>query len=222
MKHLTISFLAIMCLLLACTTDSAFLNQELDHTPIEFRAKKNKKVTICHLTGNGQFKPITVSVNALPAHKAHGDYLPGDEAYCYTCTHCDVNQIIQYEWESYFDADELTCTIYTGATIWTDRISPDGNGRGISAIEFPSTGQKLVLSWLPGGSYCQRVVGVDITEEEWANCLTFIRNLISTRPDLPELCDILSSTAQEYPDIKALTTSVFKRKAIPFSSLPIK
>ena len=153
MKHLVISLLAIMCLLLACTNDSIFSNQGLDNTPIDFRAKNNIKVTICHLSENGQFNPITVSKNALPAHMAHGDYLYGEDGYCYTCTHCDINQIVQYEWESYFDADELTCTIYTGATIWTDRTRPDGSGRGVSAIEYPSTGQKFVLSWLPGGSY---------------------------------------------------------------------
>lgn len=33
----------------------------------------NQKVTICHREGNGSSHEITVSINALPAHLAHGD-----------------------------------------------------------------------------------------------------------------------------------------------------
>lgn len=194
MKHLKTLLIIFAACFLSCSENSTF---EESLNKIEFRADK---VTICHINGQGEFHPIKVNSNAIPAHLAHGDYLSDDEGYCVTCTHCDINTITQYEWESYFDADELTCTIYTGATIWTDRTRPDGNARGVSAIEFPSTGQKMVLSWLPGGSYCQRIVDVDITEEEWEECLAFIRKLISTRPDLPELCDIL----EEQPNFKNL------------------
>ena len=35
------------------------------------------KVKICHLTGNGKYVPMTVSINALAAHRAHGDIVPG-------------------------------------------------------------------------------------------------------------------------------------------------
>jgi hypothetical protein len=35
------------------------------------------KVDICHVTGTGTYILINVSVNALPAHLAHGDGLPG-------------------------------------------------------------------------------------------------------------------------------------------------
>ena len=38
----------------------------------------NQKVTLCHVTGNGSYHQITVSVNALPAHLRHGDVLPDD------------------------------------------------------------------------------------------------------------------------------------------------
>jgi hypothetical protein len=31
------------------------------------------KVKLCHKTGNGRYQPIEVSVNAEPAHRAHGD-----------------------------------------------------------------------------------------------------------------------------------------------------
>lgn len=35
------------------------------------------QVDICHLTGNGKYVPMTVSMNALAAHRAHGDIVPG-------------------------------------------------------------------------------------------------------------------------------------------------
>lgn len=35
------------------------------------------KVDVCHMEGNGSFHLINVSENALPAHLAHGDGLPG-------------------------------------------------------------------------------------------------------------------------------------------------
>lgn len=42
----------------------------------------NEKVTLCHLTGNGSFHQITVSVHAMPAHLRHGDVLPDDYGNC--------------------------------------------------------------------------------------------------------------------------------------------
>ena len=36
------------------------------------------KVTLCHRTGAGFYVKITVSVNAEPAHRAHGDAKPGE------------------------------------------------------------------------------------------------------------------------------------------------
>lgn len=34
-----------------------------------------EKVALCHLTGNGSYRQIEVSINAMPAHIAHGDVL---------------------------------------------------------------------------------------------------------------------------------------------------
>ena len=36
------------------------------------------KVDVCHRRGNGRFHKINISENAVPAHLAHGDALPGD------------------------------------------------------------------------------------------------------------------------------------------------
>jgi hypothetical protein len=40
--------------------------------------KEDKKVDVCHREGNGSYHLINISENALPAHLAHGDALPGD------------------------------------------------------------------------------------------------------------------------------------------------
>ena len=51
-------------------------------------ADKEKKVDICHITGNGSGHVINVSGNAIPAHLAHGDCLnfvqskEGDDCRC--------------------------------------------------------------------------------------------------------------------------------------------
>ena len=37
-----------------------------------------QKVDVCHRTGNGSFHLITVAAQAVPAHRAHGDALPGE------------------------------------------------------------------------------------------------------------------------------------------------
>lgn len=44
----------------------------------EVSARPNK-VDICHLTGNGSYRHISVSENTLDAHLAHGDRIPPDE-----------------------------------------------------------------------------------------------------------------------------------------------
>jgi hypothetical protein len=41
-----------------------------------------KTVTVCHLKGNGSYQSIVVSLEALAAHLAHGDVLPGPNGSC--------------------------------------------------------------------------------------------------------------------------------------------
>jgi len=45
----------------------------VDKTAHSDQAKKKQKVEICHRTGNGSYKIIEVSENAVKAHMAHGD-----------------------------------------------------------------------------------------------------------------------------------------------------
>lgn len=40
------------------------------------------KVDVCHRTGNGGFHEINISMNALPAHLAHGDVQPDEYGDC--------------------------------------------------------------------------------------------------------------------------------------------
>ena len=37
-----------------------------------------RKVTLCHKTGNGTFRAITVAKSAVAAHLRHGDYVGSD------------------------------------------------------------------------------------------------------------------------------------------------
>lgn len=39
--------------------------------------RSNEKISLCHNTGTGTYNLINVSVNADPAHRAHGDGVPG-------------------------------------------------------------------------------------------------------------------------------------------------
>jgi hypothetical protein len=47
-----------------------------------FAGGNNEKTTLCHVTGNGSYHQITVSVHAVPAHLAHGDVLPDEYGDC--------------------------------------------------------------------------------------------------------------------------------------------
>jgi len=38
------------------------------------------EVRIAHLEGDGTYQGVTISMNALAAHLAHGDYVPGTAA----------------------------------------------------------------------------------------------------------------------------------------------
>lgn len=40
------------------------------------------KVDVCHVRGNGMVGLITIALNALPAHLAHGDFLPNEAGEC--------------------------------------------------------------------------------------------------------------------------------------------
>ena len=43
----------------------------------ESNEEEGERVPLCHVTGNGTYRPITVNISAVPAHMAHGDGEPG-------------------------------------------------------------------------------------------------------------------------------------------------
>lgn len=65
-----ILFLIGISLLTSCDKDLP--QSKSSNLNLEGRANK---VTICHKLGNGNFISLTVSINALPAHLNHGDYI---------------------------------------------------------------------------------------------------------------------------------------------------
>ena len=43
------------------------------------------QVRVAHRQGKGGYHCITISMNALPAHLAHGDYVPGTAGHDFDC-----------------------------------------------------------------------------------------------------------------------------------------
>ena len=74
----TLATLAVLTLT-ACTQQSPTQPTLFEDGGSAFTGEaKLPKVDICHVTGNGKYVFINVSGNALPAHLAHGDSLPGE------------------------------------------------------------------------------------------------------------------------------------------------
>lgn len=61
-------------ILIALTAILAFTSFQSGKTSTVANSS-NEKVTICHREGNGSSHTITVSINAVPAHMAHGDLI---------------------------------------------------------------------------------------------------------------------------------------------------
>jgi hypothetical protein len=46
---------------------------------------KPSKVTVCHKKGKGRYETIRIDLDFLPAHRAHGDIVPGTAGYGCQC-----------------------------------------------------------------------------------------------------------------------------------------
>lgn len=77
MKKVLFSMLVLFFITGCQKEDLSTVNATLD-------MRGGNKVTICHKDGQGNFHPIQVSENALPAHLNHGDYLPDADGDGYT------------------------------------------------------------------------------------------------------------------------------------------
>ena len=83
--RVSLASFAIIFLMLACSKENLTTDTQLDASEShgndgyyndQFTIGDRGTVDICHLTGNGQYISISVNQNAVPAHLAHGDYLP--------------------------------------------------------------------------------------------------------------------------------------------------
>jgi uncharacterized protein (TIGR02145 family) len=82
---------------------------------------KKDKVVICHLNDEGVFIPIEISINALPAHLAHGDYLPDADGDGYTAVGACTG--------SMNDCNDNDSTIHPGALEVCDEIDNNCDGQ---------------------------------------------------------------------------------------------
>ena len=53
--------------------------------------RAGEKAKVCHVTGNGRAHVIEISVNAVPAHIAHGDSVLDDDTTLEHGDPCDAN-----------------------------------------------------------------------------------------------------------------------------------
>jgi hypothetical protein len=96
----------------------------------ETRGNSQGKVVLCHRSGDG-YHPIDVSVNAEPAHRAHGDARPGEavpgdpsktfDSECHTISSASASPVDIEKFTNGQDADEAPGpTIAVGSTVsWT-------------------------------------------------------------------------------------------------------
>lgn len=82
MKYPVIFLLATLFFLAGCAKEPVTDDRSLKNQSVDLRS--SNLVHICHHTGNGEFIAIEVNESAVPAHLAHGDYLPDADGDGYT------------------------------------------------------------------------------------------------------------------------------------------
>lgn len=104
---------------------------------------QSRKVDVCHASGTGTYDEINISRNALPAHLAHGDALPGDPVPAMSGYEfnedCELVQA-QPNFVAFYIRNNNTTIVEP----WDDdmNITENAAGDGFSAIT-PRSGQKV-------------------------------------------------------------------------------
>ncbi|MEO5582422.1 MAG: hypothetical protein ABIR66_07000 [Saprospiraceae bacterium] len=77
-----IAGLVMVFLFFTCSKDK--LQSGLSLTNDALESRKSTSIILCHIDSRGEYRAMTVNIHALPAHLAHGDYLPDADEDGYT------------------------------------------------------------------------------------------------------------------------------------------
>ncbi|MCE7926499.1 MAG: hypothetical protein DYG98_25920 [Haliscomenobacteraceae bacterium CHB4] len=172
MKLSLMSLLAAVLLMAGCAKDAVSTNEDNStNQGIEFRTEN--LVAICHQLGNGEYNPIQVSVNAVQAHLAHGDYLPDADGDGYTAVGACTG--------SMDDCDDSDDSVHPGAEeICDNGIDDDCDGVvDCGDCTFPFFTEASVSNNAPFFAYYDSEVSVcNILGEEFAGVWIFYENNI--------------------------------------------
>ncbi|MFC1657686.1 hypothetical protein ACFL2P_03865 [Candidatus Moduliflexota bacterium] len=158
-------------------------------------AGKKPMVTICHETGSGTYRKISVNENALQAHMNHGDLSPGTEGLDENCRAEQVLSespapppVAEKPCPCFGEADLAALDITFGGSAWQMVGEDDGSYTNVYGLFFGSSiyfraaeaGQTI-----PGAPYSCKLLDetalllteiTGITPAESESCRQMIRN----------------------------------------------
>lgn len=146
MKQKVLPFLAIL-LFTACQKQIS--NEKTQKAPEQtsgVAAREGGNIDICHQAGANNWQTINISINALPAHLAHGDIVPDADDDGYTKVNpCGVG--------SQNDCDDTNANVYPGANeVCGNNIDDNCNGQTdeVCFIGADYQGGKIAYIYQPG------------------------------------------------------------------------
>lgn len=212
----------ILLFILSCSKDRLAFNSE----PLEQRDSE-KKITICHQNGQGEFHPISISENALPAHENHMDYNPDVDGDGHTalgaCTGDgqDCNDLNPDVWQD-CGCGQITSGFLDSFGIIAFAFTDACNIIGVQVpgilllnenFEVIFLGQiddvsRLIIS--TEEFFCDAIVNVDITAQQFSAYLNTMIGYIENH-DLIDFCvgglPYKKITLLKYDGIKKITNN---------------